>query len=65
VGGFFYLLHIMPKAKSGVPAAALGAGYVTFFFYSAGIGAVGIVLAFLVAARQPKKAAEQDAAAPA
>lgn len=53
-------------AKSGVPAAALGAGYVTFFFYSAGIGAVGIVLAFLVAARQPKKAAaEQDAAAPA
>jgi len=41
-------------AKSGVPAAALGVGYVTFFFYSAGIGAVGIVLAFLVAARQPK-----------
>lgn len=41
-------------AKSGVSAPALGAGYVTFFFYSAAIGAVGVVLALLVAMRQPK-----------
>jgi PAT family beta-lactamase induction signal transducer AmpG len=45
-------------AKSGVPASALGAGYVAFFFYSAAIGAIGIVLALLVAARQPKDAGQ-------
>jgi len=39
--------------KSGVSASALGAGYLTFFFYSALIGAAGIVLAFMIAARQP------------
>jgi len=38
--------------KSGVSPAALGAGYLVFFFYSAVIGVVGIVLAFAVAARQ-------------
>jgi len=40
--------------KAQVPAAALGAGYVTFFLYSAAVGVIGIVLAFLVAARQPR-----------
>jgi len=40
--------------KSGVSAASLGAGYMTFFFYSAGIGVIGIVLAFAVAMRQPQ-----------
>ncbi|HEX6860882.1 MAG TPA: MFS transporter [Caulobacteraceae bacterium] len=41
-------------AKTGVTPAALGSGYVTFFLYSTLIGAAAIVLAFIVAARQPK-----------
>ena len=45
-------------AKSAVTPAALGSGYVVFFLYSAVIGVVAIVLAFIVAARQPKPAAE-------
>jgi PAT family beta-lactamase induction signal transducer AmpG len=40
-------------AKIGVSPASMGAGYVTFFFYSAVIGLAGIVLSFIVAARQP------------
>ncbi|WP_370868335.1 MFS transporter [Phenylobacterium sp.] len=50
--------------KSGVSAAALGAGYVLFFVYSALIGVVGIILAFMVAARQPRppEGAEPEAA---
>jgi PAT family beta-lactamase induction signal transducer AmpG len=36
---------------AGVSAAALGAGYVTFFFYSATIGLVAIALTILVARR--------------
>ncbi|WP_374469372.1 MFS transporter [Phenylobacterium sp.] len=43
-------------AKSAVTPAALGAGYVVFFLYSALIGVAAIVLAFVVAARQPKPA---------
>jgi len=39
-------------AKSGTTAAGLGAGYVTFFFYSAAIGVFAILLAFHVARRQ-------------
>ncbi len=38
-------------AKSGVTVAGLGAGYMTFFFYSAFIGLFAIVLAFYVAPR--------------
>ena len=45
-------------AKSAVTPAALGSGYVVFFLYSAVIGVVAIVLAFIVAARQPKPAVE-------
>jgi len=45
-------------AKSAVTPAALGSGYVVFFLYSAVIGVVAIVLAFIVAARQPKPAAD-------
>ncbi len=41
-------------AKIGVGPASMGAGYVTFFFYSAIIGVAGIVLSFIVYARQPK-----------
>jgi PAT family beta-lactamase induction signal transducer AmpG len=33
----------------------MAAGYTAFFFYTALIGIAGIVLSFLVAARQPKK----------
>lgn len=40
--------------KSGVTAQALGAGYVTFFFYSALLGLIGVVLAFAVARLDPK-----------
>lgn len=40
--------------KSGVSAAALGAGYMTFFVYSALIGSIGIVLAFAVARMNPQ-----------
>ena len=31
----------------------LGAGYAVFFFYSCAIGAAAIVLAFMIAKRQP------------
>jgi MFS transporter, PAT family, beta-lactamase induction signal transducer AmpG len=40
--------------KSGVTAPALGAGYVTFFLYSAALGVIGIVLAFAVARMNPQ-----------
>lgn len=49
-------------AKSGVTPPALGAGYLVFFLYSTALGIVAIVLAFMVARRQP--AAEQDEASP-
>ena len=48
--------------KTGVTPAALGAGYVTFFFYSTLIGAVAIVLAFMVARRTRKAEAAEDQA---
>jgi PAT family beta-lactamase induction signal transducer AmpG len=48
--------------KTGVTPAGLGAGYVTFFLYSTLIGAVAIVLAFMVARRQPKALAAVAAA---
>ncbi|UTP39741.1 MFS transporter [Phenylobacterium sp. LH3H17] len=50
-------------AKSGVTAQALGAGYVVFFLYSALIGVIGVVLAFMVAAKTPKDETATDAAA--
>ncbi len=42
-------------AKAGVSPAALGAGYLVFFLYSAAVGVLAIVLAFLVAARRQKQ----------
>ena len=39
---------------AGVSAVSLGSGYVTFFIYSVIIGAVAVVLAFMVARRQPE-----------
>lgn len=44
--------------KSQVSPAALGAGYLVFFLYSALIGVVAIVLAFMVAARERRRALE-------
>lgn len=39
--------------KSQVTPAALGAGYLVFFLYSAALGVAAVVLAFLVASRTP------------
>ena len=39
---------------AGVSAPSLGAGYVTFFLYSVVIGVFAVVLAFIVAKRQPE-----------
>ena len=47
--------------KSAVTPAGLGAGYFTFFLYSTAIGVFAIVLAFYVAARQPRVMAEYAA----
>lgn len=39
--------------KSQVTPAALGAGYLVFFLYSAALGVAAVFLAFIVAGRQP------------
>ncbi len=39
-------------AELGVPPAALGAGYLVFFFYSCVIGLIALVLALIIARRQ-------------
>ena len=41
--------------KSQVTPAALGAGYLVFFLYSAVLGVAAVFLAFLVARRTPPK----------
>lgn len=51
--------------KSGVTPAALGSGYMVFYLYSTVIGVFAIVLAFMVARRQPEPVVEEPAAAPA
>jgi PAT family beta-lactamase induction signal transducer AmpG len=50
-------------AKIGVPAQALGAGYMGFFLYAFALGWVGMVLAILVAWKQPGSAAASPAPA--
>ncbi|MFN4042167.1 MAG: AmpG family muropeptide MFS transporter [Brevundimonas sp.] len=48
---------------AGVTPASLGAGYASFFLYSVAIGAVAVVLAFMIARRQPEidaRAAEAE-----
>lgn len=52
-------------AKIGVSAQAMGAGYLTFFVYSALIGVVAIILTFAVAIRQPKVMGAKEPAEPA
>lgn len=44
--------------KAGVTPQALGAGYMTFFFYSTVLGVAAIVLTFMVAARTRRAGAE-------
>jgi PAT family beta-lactamase induction signal transducer AmpG len=39
---------------AGVTPGALGAGYATFFTYSVVIGAIAVVLAFMIARKQPE-----------
>ncbi len=46
---------------AGVTPVSLGAGYATFFVYSVAIGVVAIVLAFMIARRQPEIDARADA----
>lgn len=50
-------------ADISVTPAALGAGYVVFFIYSALIGVAGIILAMVIAARQPAEKAPEAAPA--
>jgi PAT family beta-lactamase induction signal transducer AmpG len=49
--------YVTGAATAKVAPAALGAGYVVFFVYSALLGVGAIVLAFIVAARSPAPAA--------
>ncbi len=51
--------------KSQVSPAALGAGYVLFFLYSSALGVAAVVLAFMVAGRQPAGQEEPAPAEPA
>jgi PAT family beta-lactamase induction signal transducer AmpG len=48
--------YVHAMEKSHVSPQALGVGYVVFFLYSAGIGFLAIVLALIVAAKQPAEA---------
>jgi MFS transporter, PAT family, beta-lactamase induction signal transducer AmpG len=45
--------------KSGVSPAALAAGYSVFFIYSTVIGVFAVVLAFMVAAKEKKRTAQE------
>ena len=47
--------------KSQVTPAALGAGYLVFFLYSSAVGIAAVILAFMVAARQPPPADTPEA----
>lgn len=70
--GLFGLLSALPAtsfaqgaAGIGVSPQALGAGYLTFFFYTFVIGVAGIVLAFVVAQRRPQDRVAEAVTAPA
>jgi PAT family beta-lactamase induction signal transducer AmpG len=52
-------------ADLGVSAAALGAGYTIFFFYSCLVGLGALGLALLIAGKRVKNAAPEERAAPA
>lgn len=46
---------------TGVTPASLGAGYATFFVYSVIIGVIAVILAFMIARRQPEIDARAEA----
>jgi PAT family beta-lactamase induction signal transducer AmpG len=52
--------YVHALEKSHVTPQALGVGYVVFFLYSAGIGCAAIVLALVVAAKQPPEASATE-----
>lgn len=52
-------------ADLGVSAAALGAGYTVFFFYSCMVGLAALVLALIIAGKQVRHAAPGERTAPA
>jgi PAT family beta-lactamase induction signal transducer AmpG len=62
-----FFAHTPPQAfagamaKSQVSPAALGAGYVVFFVYAGLVGVAAMVLAVLVARRQPEQSREKSA----
>lgn len=49
-----------PAADLGVGATSLAAGYVVFFGYTAAMGVVGVLLAFLVTRGKPRELLEAD-----
>jgi PAT family beta-lactamase induction signal transducer AmpG len=51
-------------AELGVPAAALGAGYLVFFLYSCAVGVVALALALVIARRQVRSPAPRERPAP-
>jgi MFS transporter, PAT family, beta-lactamase induction signal transducer AmpG len=53
--------YVASAGSAKVAPAALGAGYIAFFLYSALIGVAAIVLTFIVAARTPAAAARAEA----
>jgi len=55
--------YVASAGTAKVAPAALGAGYIAFFLYSALIGAAAIVLAFMVARKTPAGAATRPQAA--
>jgi PAT family beta-lactamase induction signal transducer AmpG len=54
--------YVASAATAKLAPAALGAGYIAFFLYSALIGVAAIVLTFIVAARTPTAAAARSQA---
>lgn len=62
-GGRADIGFVEAMAKSGVTPAALGSGYIAFFLYSTALGALGIVLTWVVMRRQPAAEAAAKAAA--
>jgi len=72
LAGLTGLLYDLPLASFaaggaalGVSPAALGAGYMAFFFYSCLVGLAALVLAIVIARRQARAAAPRERAAPA
>jgi MFS transporter, PAT family, beta-lactamase induction signal transducer AmpG len=70
--GLAALFSDLPRAsfaagatELGVSAAALGVGYTVFFLYSCLVGLAALVLALVIARKQPRNAAAEERTAPA